>query len=97
MEKNDNYFNNEKSEAEKLRNISNLVNDIVNTKFVHQKDTSINEQRFINEVLTGLIDVDKDGITDLNYNIVKRGYLFNTEHEIIDFRCEQDIPSHVEY
>ena len=32
MEKNDNYFNNEKSEAEKLRNISNLVNDIVNTK-----------------------------------------------------------------
>ena len=30
MEQNDNYFNN-KSEAEKLRNISNLVNDIVNT------------------------------------------------------------------
>ena len=32
MEKNDNYFNNEKSETEKLRNISNLVNDIVNAK-----------------------------------------------------------------
>ena len=31
MEQNDNYFNN-KSEAEKLRNISNLVNDIVNAK-----------------------------------------------------------------
>ena len=31
MEKNDNYFN-KKSEAEKLRNISTLVNDIVNTK-----------------------------------------------------------------
>ena len=31
MEKNDNYFN-EKSEAEKLRNVSNLVNDIVNAK-----------------------------------------------------------------
>ena len=31
MEKNDNYFN-EKSEAEKLRNVSSLVNDIVNTK-----------------------------------------------------------------
>ena len=31
MEKNDNYFNN-KSEAETLRNVSNLVNDIVNTK-----------------------------------------------------------------
>ena len=32
MEQNDNYFNNGKSEAEKLRNISSLVNDIVNTK-----------------------------------------------------------------
>jgi len=31
MEKNDNYFN-EKSEAEKLRNVSNLVDSIVNTK-----------------------------------------------------------------
>ena len=31
MEKNDNYFN-DKSEAEKLRNVSSLVNDIVNTK-----------------------------------------------------------------
>ena len=31
MEKNDNYFDN-KSEAEKLRNVSSLVNDIVNSK-----------------------------------------------------------------
>ena len=31
MEQNDNYFNN-KSEAEKLRNISNLVDGIVNAK-----------------------------------------------------------------
>ena len=31
MEKNDNYFN-EKSEAEKLRNVSNLVNSIVNAE-----------------------------------------------------------------
>ena len=31
MEKNNDYFNN-KSEAEKLRNISNMVNDIVNVK-----------------------------------------------------------------
>ena len=31
MEKNDNYFN-DKSEAEKLRNVSSLVNDIVNAK-----------------------------------------------------------------
>jgi len=31
MEQNDNYFN-DKSEAEKLRNVSSLVNDIVNTK-----------------------------------------------------------------
>jgi len=32
MEQNDNYFSNGKSEAEKLRNVSSLVNDIVNTK-----------------------------------------------------------------
>ena len=31
MEKNDNYFN-EKSEAEKLRNVSSLVDGIVNAK-----------------------------------------------------------------
>ena len=31
METNNDYFNN-KSEAEKLRNISNMVNDIVNVK-----------------------------------------------------------------
>ena len=31
MEKNDNYFN-EKSEAERLRNVSNLVDSIVNAK-----------------------------------------------------------------
>ena len=32
MEKNDNYFNNEKSEAEKLRNVSSLVDSIVNAE-----------------------------------------------------------------
>jgi hypothetical protein len=31
MEQNDNYFNN-KSDAEKLRNVSSMVNDIVNAK-----------------------------------------------------------------
>ena len=30
MEKNDNYFDN-KSESEKMRNVANMVNDIVNT------------------------------------------------------------------
>ena len=31
MEKNDNYFDN-KSESEKMRNVANMVHDIVNTK-----------------------------------------------------------------
>jgi ribosomal protein S6 len=57
----------------------------------------VNEKRFVEEVQGGLIDTDEDGLTDLNYTIAKREYLFNTEHEIIDFKCEQDIPSHVEY
>ena len=72
-------------------------NDMVGGKWVHQKDTSINELRFVNEVQGGIINTDDDGLSDLNYSIVKKEYLFNTKHEIIDFRCEQDIPSHVEY
>ena len=32
MEKNDNYFNNEKSEAQKLKYVSNLVHSIVNAE-----------------------------------------------------------------
>ena len=32
MEKNDDYFNNEKSEAEKLKNVSNMVHSIVNAE-----------------------------------------------------------------
>ena len=28
---------------------------------------------------------------------LKREKLFGTKHEIVDFRCEQDIPSHVEF
>ena len=39
MEKNDNYFNNQKSEAERLRNVATLVNSIVNTK--HNKDLEV--------------------------------------------------------
>ena len=31
MEKNDNYFD-DKSESEKMRNVANMINDIVNTK-----------------------------------------------------------------
>ena len=72
-------------------------NDIVGGKFVHQKDTSVNEKRFVEEVQGGMINTDEDGLTDLNYSVVRQEKLFGTEHEIIDFRCEQDIPSHVEY
>jgi hypothetical protein len=71
-------------------------NDIVGNRFVHQKDTSMNEKRFVDEVQGGLINIDDDGLTDLNYSIVKKEKLFGTKHEIIDFRCEQNIPSHVE-
>ena len=70
---------------------------MVGGKWVHQKDTSINERRFVEEVQGGIVDTDEDGLTDLNYSVVKREKLFGTEHEIIDFKCEQEIPSHVEY
>ena len=72
-------------------------NDMVGGKWVHQKDTSINELRFVNDVQGGIIDTDDDGLTDLNYSVVKRNKLFGTKHEIIDFRCEQEIPNHVDF
>ena len=70
---------------------------MVGGKWVHQKDTSVNEKRFVEEVQGGLISIDEDGLTDLNYSIVRKEKLFGTYHEIIDFRCEQDIPDHVEF
>ncbi len=76
---------------------SHKRNDMVGGKWVHQKDTSINERRFVEEVQGGLINTDEDGLTDLNYSITKREKLFGTKHEMINFRCEQDIPSHVEF
>jgi len=72
-------------------------NDMVGGKWVHQKDTSINERRFVEEVQGGMINTDDDGLTDLNYSVVGRKTLFGTKHEMIDFKCEQDIPSHVEF
>ena len=70
---------------------------MVGGKWVHQKDTSINERRFVEEVQGGIVNTDDDGLTDLQYSIESRGYLFQTKHEIIDFRCESNIPDHVEY
>jgi len=72
-------------------------NDMVGGKWVHQKDTSINEKRFIEQVQGGIINIDDDGLSDLNYSVVKTEKLFGTNHEIIDFRCECNIPDHVEY
>ena len=72
-------------------------NDMVGGKWVHQKDTSVNERRFVEDVQGGMVSIDEDGLADLSYSIVKREYLLDTEHEIIDFRCEQDIPNHVEF
>jgi hypothetical protein len=71
-------------------------NDMVGGKWVHQKDTSVNEKRFVEEVQGGIINTDEDGLTDLKYDITRRYKLFGTKHEIIDFGCGQDIPSHVE-
>ena len=70
---------------------------MVGGKWVHQKDTSVNEKRFVEEVQGGLISIDEDGLTDLNYSVVGKKTLFGTKHEMISFRCEQNIPSHVEF
>jgi hypothetical protein len=81
----------------RYKSLSHPRNDIVGNRFVHQKDTSVNEKRFVEEVQGGIINIDEDGLTDLNYSVVKREKLFGTKHEIIDFKCEQDIPSHVDF
>ena len=45
-------------------------NDMVGGKWVHQKDTSINERRFVEEVQGGLISTEEDGLRNLNYSVV---------------------------
>jgi len=72
-------------------------NDMVGGKWVHQKDTSINERRFVEDVQGGIINTDDDGLSNLEYSVVNREKLFGTNHEIIDFKCECEIPDHVEY
>ena len=42
MEKNDNYFD-DKSESEKMRNVANMVNDIVNAKPTAQSYDVLND------------------------------------------------------
>ena len=81
----------------RYKSLSHPRNDIVGNRFVHQKDTSVNEKRFVEEIQGGLINTDEDGLTDLNYSVVGKRTLFGTKHEMIDFRCEQEIPSHVEF
>ena len=44
-----------------------------------------------------VINTDDDGLSDLNYSVVRTEKLFETDHEIIDFKCEGDIPDHVEF
>ena len=66
MEKNDNYFDN-KSEAEKLRNVASMVNDIVNTK----PDDSLEVKE--SDTKTELVDLVGKAISTHNPN---RGAFF---------------------
>ena len=66
MEKNDNYFDN-KSEAEKLRNVASMVNDIVNTK----PDDSLEVKE--SDTKTELVDLVGKAISTHNPN---RGSFF---------------------
>ena len=68
---------------------------MVGGKWVHQNDTSINERRFVEGVQGGIINTDNDGLNDLSYSIENSEYLFNTKHQIFDFKCECEIPNHV--
>ena len=70
-------------------------NDMVGGKWVHQKDTSVNEKRFVEEVQGGLISIDEDGLTDLKYKVRKTERLFNTKHEMIDFEITSKVPKRI--
>ncbi len=74
---------------------SHKRNDMVGGKWVHQHDTSINEKRFVEEVQGGMVNTDEDGLNNLSYSIEKSEYLFETKHQIFDFKCDCDIPNHV--
>jgi len=61
----------------------------------HQKDTSINERRFVEEVQGGIINTDEDGLSNLKYKVRKTERLFNTKHEMIDFEITSKVPSRI--
>jgi hypothetical protein len=70
MEKNDNYFVN-KSEAEKLRNVSSLVNDIVNSKpeeSLEVQDSSTETKEEVPEVINPVVDMVGKAISQHNPN-----------------------------
>ncbi len=70
MEKNDNYFDN-KSEAEKLRNVSSLVNDIVNSKpeeSLEVQDSSTETKEEVPEVINPVVDMVGKAISQHNPN-----------------------------
>ena len=70
MEKNDNYFVN-KSEAEKLRNVSSLVNDIVNAKpeeSLEVQDSSTETKEEVPEVINPIVDMVGKAISQHNPN-----------------------------
>ena len=69
---------------------------MVGGKWVHQNDTSINERRFVEEVQGGMINTDDDGLSNLSYSIQNSEYLFDTRHQIFDFKYEGEIPNHVD-
>ena len=60
---------------------SHKRNDMVGGKWVHQKDSCINERRFVEDVQGSLINTDEDGLTDLNYLVTNR-----TKHSIPNMR-----------
>ena len=79
MEKNDNYFVN-KSEAEKLRNVSSLVNDIVNSKpeeSLEVQDSSTETKEEVPEVINPVVDMVGKAISQHNPN---KGNFFQGVH-----------------
>ena len=55
MEKNDNYFD-DKSESEKMRNVANMVHDIVNAKPEEEFEVKDEDPKLAESEVTPLVD-----------------------------------------
>ena len=92
----------EKSLVKKLVGIENnieLLNDELNEQNKSVKGIENELNQLESELMKTHLTLSQilENASALKQNLIKTEKLFETEHEIIDFKCECDIPSHVDF